>query len=309
MFWCFILNKALPLPLPLPKQRPSRPACRRLLTRRTNDSTTSYAKRRTYAKAIATYTSFCNSNFPNTAPFLATAASLATYIAHLYSEGYAPTAMLSHMSALSYIHKLSGDPDHSQNFAIKKLITGAQNLSGRLDTRLPITTHVLGKIVQALKFVASSQYLRLSLKSTFLLAFHAFLRIGEITTHGHQCYVIQLEDISFSLTGFSLTISRFKHNSSRRPVTLSIAASGDECCPVAALKQFKQVRGLTPGPLFSFADASPVSRNCFCRYLRDAVQWADFDANKYKTHSFRIGAATTAADMGMSELQHQSMGR
>ena len=137
-----------------------------------------------------------------------------------------------------------------------------------------ITTHVLGKIVQALKCVASSQYIQLLLKCMFLLAFRAFLRIGEITTHGNQCYVVQFEDISIYLTGFSLTMSRFKRNSYRRPVTLSIAASGDECCPVAALKQFIQVRGQTPGPLFSFADASPVSRNLFCRYLRDALQWA-----------------------------------
>ena len=39
------------------------------------------------------------------------------------------------------------------------------------------------------------------------------------------------------------------------------------------------------------------------------LQWAGLDPTKYKAHSFRIGAATTAADMGMSETHIQLMGR
>ena len=69
------------------------------------------------------------------------------------------------------------------------------------------------------------------------------------------------------------------------------------------------MRGLAKGPLFAFANASPVSRNFFCQYLSKALQCAGLDPSKYKDHSFRIGATTTAADMGMSEAQIQSMGR
>ena len=69
------------------------------------------------------------------------------------------------------------------------------------------------------------------------------------------------------------------------------------------------MRGSAKGPLFAFANASPVSRNFFCQYLSKALQWAGLDPSKYKAHSFRIGAATTAAYMGMSEAKIQSMGR
>ena len=87
----------------------------------------------------------------------------------------------------------------------------------------------------------------------FLLAFHAFLRIGEITVHSRSRgeSIVQLFDVTISNTGIVLVMSHFKHNTLGRP-------------------------GLDP--------------------------------TKYKAHSFRIGAATTAADMGMSETQIQSMG-
>ena len=149
------------------------------------------------------------------------------------------------------------------------------------------------------------------LQSMFLLAFHAFLRIGEITVHSRKkCdSVVQLGDASISDTGILLVISQFKHNASGRPVTLSILPTKDRYCPVHSLSQFLKVRGPVKGPMFAFANASPVSRNFFCQYLSKTLQWAGLDLSKYKAHSFRIGAAITAADMGMSEAQIQSMSR
>ena len=215
------------------------------------------SSKRTYTTAITSYRNFCNAQFPNIAAFPASAALLASYVAYLYADGYAPTTMLTHMSALSYMHKITGSPDHTQQFVVKKLITGAQNLSGRQDTRLPITKSVLSKIVHAINFVASSEYIQLLLKSMFLLAFHAFLRIGEITVHGPQSRhsVIQLKDITVSSAELSVSITHFKHNISHRPVILAIAATHDPNCPVAAILKFLNVRGPVQGPLFSFDKA------------------------------------------------------
>ena len=115
--------------------------------------------------------------------------------------------------------------------------------------------------------------------------------------------------MTISNTGIVLIMSHFKHNTSGRLVTLSISRTNDGYCPVQALSRFLKVRGPFKGPLFAFANASPVTRNYFCQYLGKALQWAGLDPTKYKAHSFRIGAATTAADMGMSETHIQLMGR
>ena len=275
------------------------------------DAALSDGTKRVYRRAILSYVEFSKTNFPTCQTFPAPAGVLAAFIASLYSRHYAPATLMTYVSALSYIHKLAGQVDPTQLFVIKKLLSGAHKLSGKPDTRLPITPTVLHKIVDATKYIVSSAYLRNMLQSMFLLAFHAFLRIGEITVHSRNRgdLVIQLGDVTISSTGIILVMSHFKHNTSGRPVTLSISHTNDGYCPVQALSRFLKDRRPFKGPLFAFANASPVSRNYFCQYLGKALQWAGLDPTKYKAHSFRIGAATTAADMGISEPQIQAMGR
>jgi len=69
------------------------------------------------------------------------------------------------------------------------------------------------------------------------------------------------------------------------------------------------VRGNSPGPLFMFPGGAPVSKSFFSVQLKNALTWAGLPHESYKGHSFRIGAATTAAMRGMSDEDIQRMGR
>jgi hypothetical protein len=96
------------------------------------------------------------------------------------------------------------------------------------------------------------------LKAMFLLAFHAFLRIGEITTigaGGSVVNVIHQENIHIVSTRLgaviSLTMHHFKH-STGRPVTLRISSRTGEACPVEAVGKYMEMRGSNPGPFFVF---------------------------------------------------------
>ena len=60
--------------------------------------------------------------------------------------------------------------------------------------------------------------------------------------------------------------------------------------------------------LFSFMDGSSISRQFFSDQLKLSLTWANLDNHKYKSHSFWIGAATTAAMLGITEDKIQSMG-
>ena len=255
--------------------------------------------KRTYHRAISSYANFCKNTFPGVPVFPASACVLGAFIAHLHSQRYAPATLMTYMSAISYVHKLAGNIDPTQLFVIKKLLVGAQKLSATPDTRLPISLSILRKIVDATQFIASSAYLRLLLQSMFLLAFHAFLRIGEITVHSRHNNgrsIIKFSDVTIGNTGIALVMSHFKHNTSKQPVTLTNSQTSDAYCPVHALSQFLKLRGTFDGPLFAFANSSPVSRTYFCQYLTKALKWAGLDPTKYKAHSFRIGAATTGVD-------------
>ena len=61
------------------------------------------------------------------------------------------------------------------------------------------------------------------------------------------------------------------------------------------------LRGKKTGPLFVFKDGRPLTRQRFVAAVRDALSQAGIAANSYAGHSFRIGAATTAASRGLED--------
>ena len=62
-------------------------------------------------------------------------------------------------------------------------------------------------------------------------------------------------------------------------------------------------------PLFVFPGGSPVTRSFFTKNLIRSLIWSGLFPKMYKGHSFRIGAATMASMMGVSEEEIQRMGR
>ena len=59
----------------------------------------------------------------------------------------------------------------------------------------------------------------------------------------------------------------------------------------------------------SHFDVSPVTRFQFTAVLKRALQFAGLSDARYTSHSFRIGAATSAAMAGIPEADIQHMGR
>ena len=72
---------------------------------------------------------------------------------------------------------------------------------------------------------------------------------------------------------------------------------------------FIAVRGPAPGPLFTFADGSFLTQQRFVDMVRAALQKAGVDQRQYCGHSFRIGAATTAAKKGLDDNIIKTLGR
>ena len=54
---------------------------------------------------------------------------------------------------------------------------------------------------------------------------------------------------------------------------------------------------------FCVADGSAVKTEVFTRQLKGALAFCDLDCFSYKSHSFRISAASLAAENGMSDAQ------
>ena len=81
---------------------------------------------------------------------------ITTFIAFLSLGGWAPSSINSHLSALSFVHKINGWQDPSNNFLVKKLKEGCKRSSPRVDSRLPITPTLLEKLIRSLSCICST---------------------------------------------------------------------------------------------------------------------------------------------------------
>ena len=109
-----------------------------------------------------------------------------------------------------------------------------------------------------------------------------------------------------------ITIPHFKH-SKRNNTTLRILEnpSDPQLCPYQSfVDYFNQRRHLSGSDqLFSFMDGTPISRSYFTQQLKSVLSFCNLNFQNFHTHSFRIGAASTAVSLGFSELKIQTMGR
>ena len=80
-------------------------------------------------------------------------------------------------------------------------------------------------------------------------------------------------------------------------------------CPVRALLSYAAGRGDRPGPFFIHLNATPLTKTHFVGAVRLALRQAGLEPRDYAGHSFRIGAATTAAMAGLEDSLIQSLGR
>lgn len=241
------------------------------------------------------------------------------FIAYLFNNRYSPATIATHVSALSYVHKLLNLEDMTHSFLIRKMLKGCHNVTGSSDTRLPITKEILYKIINALGFIIDDPHVRLLLRTIFLLAFSAFMRLGELVckSYADAQKVLQRSDVSIVNSGsqapsVNMVLRHFKTNVDHHPVSLHLVSKNNTSsmyCPVQAIQQYLNVFPHKEGPLFQTANGLPVTYAFVTQRLNQAITFVGLDPTLYKGHSFRIGAATEAAKMGYSENIIQRLGR
>lgn len=238
-----------------------------------------------------------------------------SFVSYLFSIGKAPSSITTYLAALAYYFKMSNIPDFSNHFLIKKMLSGAKRLASSPDVRQPITLDILENLLVAVPHVANSSYQRCLFMAMFIIAFYAFLRVGEITVRSHSNpNLLLLSNVSFKTIAKAscmiITMTNFKHNLGKNPVHLEIKPQPiRKFCPVQIMKSYLKVRGVKDGPLFCYGSGRPISRSEFCKVLKSALKFSKLDSHKFKAHSFRIGAATQAHLQGFSDSQIRVMGR
>ena len=231
-----------------------------------------------------------------------TPANLALFIAYLFERNYAHSTVNTYISALSYSHKLLGLPDPTRVFYIIQMLKGYGKTGSQLDSRLPITLPILQSLLEVAPRTKGSSYQICQFKAMCSLAFFAFLRMGEITTSKNKsCQPLQLHQLAYvcdsgnPVAAMKLTFHDFKHHYNQRPFTLIINRQ-QTCCPIKLLLDYLALRGRQVGAIFVTQTGAPVTRDAFTSQLSEAIRLCGLDPSRYKGHSFRIGAASHAAE-------------
>ena len=89
---------------------------------------------------------------------------------------------------------------------------------------------------------------------------------------------------------------------------MCIGATNQSMSPVTALLGYLAIRPKRLGPLFIFQDGSTLLRERLVSFLRQVLSDVGVSTAQYSGHSFRIGAATTAAKLGVPNSLIKKMG-
>lgn len=138
------------------------------------------------------------------------------------------------------------------------------------------------------------------------------MRLGELVpkSKSEADKVVQVTDISFdSEKSMIITLRHHKTNDSNLPTSLHLCATDTgDTCPVQATKTYLSIFSHNKGPLFPFKSGSTLSYYFVANMFSHTLTLCGLNSNRYKGHSFRIGAATDAAARGLSDATIQKLG-
>ena len=244
------------------------------------------------------------------------------FVAFLGSQGLAVSTIESYLAALRHF-QLRMDPSntspsfHSPHMSVLlRGIRRSQALQGPRRIRLPITSTLMYRIKLSLGSNPKA-FENILIWAACCIGFFGFLRCGEFLVPDGVTFDpmvhLSIADVSLSKTGSQetilLNIKVSKTDQFRQGSTVALGSTGSDLCPVAALFDYLSLRGSSEGPLFQLEDKSPLRRRTFSVKVQQALSAAGFDGSMFNSHSFRIGAATTASAVGVPETTIKQLGR
>ena len=152
--------------------------------------------------------------------------------------------------------------------------------------------------------------------AAFTLGFFGFLQSGEFTCQSTEKFnplMLAPKDVQVDsrMNPYYMTIQLkcSKTDPFCQGTTVVVGAMGNPLCPVTAMLAYLACRPAVPGPLFLFASGETLSRERLVQELKQAVGTTGLDTAGFSGHSFRIGAATSAAAAGINDSLIQTLGR
>ncbi|XP_061464864.1 integrase/recombinase xerD homolog [Rhineura floridana] len=235
---------------------------------------------------------------------------LLQFMIYLKGHNNSVSTIAGQLSALAFISKVRGLPDHSVDFRVRKVLEGWSHSAPRpTDRRRPITPDVLLQILAMFRCLCSSQYESHLFAAVTLTMFYGAFRPSEVLVPSKRdvayralCFCVCT--LGADIVRVSLRVSKTDQNGHGSIVSLH-TCQVPELCPVSAMRKFLSIRPACQRYLFIHADGTALTQFQFWAVVRRALLASGRDAGVYGLHSLRIGAATAAAlgDLSVSDIQ------
>lgn len=243
----------------------------------------------------------------------ASPSTVAMYLTSMQNSGSTRHMILSSSAAIACAHQLLGVPSPTENSLVANVREGARrHAKHNRRTKAPLTPDQVRQVVDANIYGAktTTDFQR---GLMVLLMFAGFLRASDLSA-------LRWEDIKFQELGMQLYIASSKTDQYKEGRSVPVAKTGDDYCPVELLRLFLELAGLRtsgPNPVFCTLTragrvgprSAPVSYPTVRSWWRQALDRAGIDNDPFCTHSARKGAATSAANMGVSDKVFADLGR
>ena len=241
-------------------------------------------------------------------------------MAYLHTEDLAPGTVKGYLAAVrhSQIGLGLGDPRIGDMPMLEYVVKGLKRTYHPTScrTRLPITPELLGQLRSVWATWPERRDASM-LWAAACMCFFGFLRAGEVVIPSDSSFDPSVHLAQGDVRVDSVVCPRYlevsikasKTDPFRRGVCIYLGVTYADLCPVAAILDYMVRRGQSPGPFFSFANGNSLTRDRFVSAVCSALDQAGVDSSRYAGHSFRIGAATTAAQRSIPDSLIKTLGR
>ena len=271
-----------------------------------------------YGTGSRRYINFCDL-YAVSNPFPVSENILIHFAAYLYTKRVKAGTIKSYLAAVRHaqISLGLGDPKMCDIPQLKYVIKGIKRYTGQQTrTRLPITPDLM----RNLRCYWRSNHTErdyIMLWAAACMCFFGFVRAGELVVLSDSDFDplshLAAGDVLVNNQSFPsylvVNVKASKTVPFRLGVQIHLGRTYSELCPVAAILSYIVKRGTSDGPFFRFEDSRYLTRGRFVTAIRSALVAVGVNLSHYAGHSFRIGAATTAASCSLQDSLIKTLGR
>lgn len=227
------------------------------------------------------------------------------YATFLADNIYGEDTIRSYMSAIRYQLQQDGVHLNEDRILLESIVRSTRYKNRQKRQRLGISEYMLHKLLDQVDLSFSGQpYLTALYKAMFTLAFYGLLRVSELTSGRHPILAKNVIAAKNKLK-IQITLESSKtHTPAQKKQVIRFPDQDEEedCfkwlntkyCPFTIVENYISMReaiATEKEQFFIFKNNIPIKEGSFRRTLKKLLIKANFNAENYNTHSFRIGRA------------------